>query len=100
MASRIDRCNLSAPTIKYSKGKLIGATAYPAPVRSFSVVTRHGSEVEETTVDRQRAHLVLRTHVGGPDWIWLGLRRRCRYCGQRFPCPPRQGALRYLTSGR
>jgi hypothetical protein len=53
----------------------------------------------ETTVDRQRAHLVLTNHAPGRDWRWLGLRLRCRYCGQAFPCPPRRSALDRLTDG-
>jgi hypothetical protein len=48
-------------------------------------------------VDRSRAHLVLLTHLPDRDWLWLGLRLRCRHCGQRYPCPPRRIALDYLT---
>ena len=43
-----------------------------------------------------RAHLALRTHLPRRDWCWVGLRLRCRYCGQRYPCPPRLVALRHL----
>lgn len=49
-------------------------------------------------MDRQRAHLIIRTHEGIADWLWLGLRRRCRHCGQRYPCPPLRGALRLLET--
>lgn len=47
-------------------------------------------------MDRSRAHLVLITHVPIRDWFWFGLRLRCRHCGQRYPCPPRRGALTQL----
>jgi hypothetical protein len=53
----------------------------------------------ETTVDRARAHLALITHVPVRDWRWLGLRLRCRYCAQPYPCPPRRDALAQLTDG-
>jgi len=36
------------------------------------------------------------THLPRRDWLWLGLRLRCRYCGQRHPCPPRRSALTFL----
>jgi len=36
------------------------------------------------------------THLPRRDWVWLGFRRRCRYCGQRHPCPPRRSALAFL----
>jgi len=51
----------------------------------------------ETTVDRSRAHHVLTTHVPIRDWRWLGTRLRCRFCSQRFPCPPRRQALSELA---
>ena len=47
-----------------------------------------------------RAHRTLRTHLPAPDWRWLGLRLSCRYCGQRYPCPPRRLALRHLEPAR
>jgi hypothetical protein len=50
-------------------------------------------------MDRPRAHLALITHAPARDWRWLWLRRRCRFCGQRYPCPPRQTALNLLTEG-
>jgi hypothetical protein len=53
----------------------------------------------ETTVDRARAHHALTTHVPVRDWRWLGLRLRCRHCGQRYPCPPRRQALAQLADG-
>lgn len=46
-----------------------------------------------------RAHRTLRMHLPRRDWCWLGLRLRCRYCGQRYPCPPRRVALRHLEPG-
>jgi len=48
-------------------------------------------------VDRSRAHLTLRTHQPTRDWRWAGFRRCCRYCGQRYPCPPLRGALSVLA---
>jgi hypothetical protein len=48
-------------------------------------------------MDRSRAHLALVTHLPARDWRWFGLRLLCRYCGQRYPCPPRQVALGHLA---
>jgi hypothetical protein len=48
-------------------------------------------------MDRQRAHLTIRLHTPVRDWRTLGLRLRCVHCGQRYPCPPRRGALAYLA---
>jgi hypothetical protein len=50
----------------------------------------------EATVDRRRAHLVLVTHLPVRSWYWLSFRLRCAHCGQRYPCPPRRGALAHL----
>ena len=49
-------------------------------------------------MDRSRAHLAIVTHLPGRDWWWLGLRRRCTFCGQRYPCPPRRQAIDVLAS--
>ena len=77
---------------------MIGATAYGNPVR---LATLDGTSfllsLGKATVDRARAHLVLVTHLPVRDWWWLGLRLRCRHCGQRYPCPPRRGALTELA---
>jgi hypothetical protein len=51
-------------------------------------------------VDRSRAHLALVTHLPVRDWRWFGLRLLCRYCGQRYPCPPRLVALDHLADER
>ena len=48
-------------------------------------------------MDRLRAHLALTTHLPVRTWRWLGVRQYCVHCGQRYPCPPRQLALRYLS---
>jgi hypothetical protein len=49
-------------------------------------------------MDRSRAHAVLMLHLPTLDWRWFGIRRRCRHCGQRHPCPPRRAALDLLTA--
>jgi hypothetical protein len=53
--------------------------------------------MRETIVDRQHALGVLVMHRSQRNWWWLGLRLRCRQCGQRFPCPPRRTALAHLA---
>jgi hypothetical protein len=50
-------------------------------------------------VDRKTAHLILTRHLPVRDRVWLGLRRLCRHCGQRYPCPPLRAALSHLTDG-
>ena len=49
-------------------------------------------------MDRSRAHLAIVTHLPGRDWRWLGLRHRCTFCGQRYPCPPRRQAIDLLAA--
>lgn len=57
------------------------------------------SHAGENTVDRRRAHTVIVTHLPSRDWRWLGLRRRCRHCGQRYPCPAQRRAIALLSVG-
>jgi hypothetical protein len=51
----------------------------------------------KSIVDRTDAHFILAVHLARRDWRWLGLRRRCSYCGRNYPCPAREGALAHLS---
>ena len=64
-----------------------------------STLVRAPDALRRSTVDRRTAHTILTRHLPVRDRRWLGLRRRCRHCGQRYPCPPLQAALRHLIDG-